>query len=116
MNRRGFGTDGELDARAWLASKGMAPLAMNYRRRTGEIDIIARDGDTLVFIEVKRRTSLRYGRPAEAVTAAKRARIVATAALYLQEKGIDDAPVRFDVVELTPGRVNHIENAFMAGE
>ena len=59
-------------------------------------------------------SSLRYGRPAEAVTAAKRAHILRTAALYLQERGLDDAPVRFDVIEILPGEIRHIEGAFDA--
>ena len=116
MNRRGFGTDGELTARDWLTTRGIRVLEMNYRRPTGEIDIIAMEGRTLLFIEVKRRTSLRYGRPAEAVTPAKRAHIRNTAALYLQEHRLEDAPMRFDVIELLPGQVNHIKGAFMAGE
>lgn len=116
MNRRSFGAEGERAARDWLAAKGAAVLEMNYRRPTGEIDIIARMDGVIVFVEVKRRTTLRYGRPAEAVTPAKRAHILNTAALYLQERGLEDAPVRFDVVEILPGRIRHIENAFMAGE
>ena len=116
MNRRGFGAEGEQTARDWLTAKGIRVLEMNYRRPTGEIDIIAMEGRTLLFIEVKRRTSLRYGRPAEAVTPAKRAHIQNTAALYLQEHRLEDVPMRFDIIELLPGRVNHIEGAFMAGE
>lgn len=116
MNRRGFGAEGERAARDFLEAKGAQILTMNYRRPTGEVDIVARQGKTILFIEVKRRTTLRFGSPAEAVTAAKRARIVGTAALYLQEKGLEDAPVRFDIVEILPGRIRHIEGAFMAGE
>ena len=116
MNRRSFGSEGERAARDYLAAKGIQILVMNYRRPTGEVDIVARQGDTILFVEVKRRTTLRYGRPAEAVTPAKRARIRNTAALYLQENGLEDAPVRFDIVEILPGRIHHIEGAFMADE
>ena len=114
MNRRAFGSDGEYAARDYLEGQGYAILAMNYRRPTGEIDLIARKRGTVAFVEVKRRTTRRYGRPAEAVTPQKRARILRTALLFLQERGMDDVPVRFDVIEITPGRVNHIEGAFDA--
>lgn len=114
MNRRAFGTDGEQAARDHLARKGYAILAMNYRRPTGEIDLIARKRKCVVFVEVKRRTSRRFGSPAEAVTPQKRAHILRTAMLFLQERGLTDAPVRFDVIEITPGEVRHIEDAFDA--
>ena len=108
MNKRAFGSQGEADARAFLEKKGLKILEMNFRRPTGEIDIIARRGRTLVFVEVKRRSSLRYGRPAEAVDRAKQGHILRTAALYLQENGLYDAPVRFDVVEVLPDEIRHI--------
>lgn len=112
MNRRTFGTEGELTAREYLVSKGAKILEMNYRRPTGEIDIIARHKKTFLFIEVKRRSSLRYGRPSEAVNSAKQAHIARTAMVYLQENHLEDAPVRFDVIEILPGDIRHIENAF----
>ena len=92
----------------------MRVLQMNFRRPTGEIDIIARQRRTIVFVEVKRRSSLRFGRPAEAVDRAKQGHILRTAALYLQENDLEDAPVRFDVVEVLPGEIRHIEGAFDA--
>lgn len=114
MNKRRFGGEGEAEARAFLEGKGIRVLEMNFRRPTGEIDIIAKAGSTFLFVEVKRRSSLRYGRPAEAVDRVKQAHILRTAALYLQEKGNPDAPVRFDVVEVLPGEIRHIEGAFDA--
>lgn len=112
MNRRAFGAEGEQAAREYLIAKGAEILEMNYRRPTGEIDIIARSHKTLLFIEVKRRSSLRYGRPSEAVTPSKRLHIVRTAMLYLQENHMDDVSLRFDVVEILPGSIRYIENAF----
>ena len=114
MNRRSIGAQGEADARAFLQQKGAKILEANYRRPTGEIDIIARLGKTLLFVEVKRRSSLRYGRPAEAVDRQKQAHILRTAQLYLQENRLGDVPVRFDVIEVLPGQIRHIENAFDA--
>ena len=114
MNRRSFGAAGEHIARDYLVQKGARILEMNFRRPTGEIDIIARQARTVVFVEVKRRSSTRYGRPAEAVDRAKQGHILRTAALYMQEKGLDDAPVRFDVIEVLPDAIRHIESAFDA--
>lgn len=114
MNKRAFGAEGENAARAYLTAKGAKILEMNFRRAPGEIDIIAKMKKTILFVEVKRRSNLRFGRPSEAVNPAKQAHILRTAMLYLQENGIEDAPVRFDIVEILPDGVNHIENAFDA--
>ena len=114
MNKRELGAEGEARARAYLLGKGAKILEMNYRRPTGEIDIIARQGRTLLFVEVTRRSSLRFGRPSEAVNRQKQAHILRTAQLYLQEKRLEDAPVRFDIIEVLPDEIRHIENAFDA--
>ena len=114
MNKREFGAEGEGQAREFLARKGAKILEMNYRRPTGEIDIIAKRGKTLLFVEVKRRSSLRYGRPSEAVDRQKQAHILRTAQLYLRENRLEDAPVRYDLIEILPGEIRHIENAFDA--
>ena len=114
MNKRSFGSVCEYDAHDYLLGQGYAVRAMNYRRKTGEIDVIAEKDGVIAFIEVKRRTTLRYGTPAEAVTPAKRRRIIRTALLYLQENRITETPVRFDIIEISPGRFNHIESAFDA--
>ena len=68
------------------------------------------------FIEVKRRTTDRFGRPAEAVTPQKRLHILRTAMVYIQENDLADRPVRFDVIEVIQGEVHHIEGAFDATE
>ena len=114
MNRRRYGTEGEYTAHDYLIGQGYAILGMSYRRPTGEIDVIAQKDGTVVFVEVKRRGSGRFGAPAEAVNRPKQARILRTALLYLQQHGLEDAPVRFDVIEVTPGQVHHIEGAFDA--
>lgn len=114
MNRREFGNVGEDAACAYLVRKGYEILARNFRRRCGEIDVIARKRGVLAFVEVKRRSGLGFGRPAEAVDAKKQRHIVQTALLYLQENGLEDAQLRFDIIEILPARVHHIENAFDA--
>lgn len=114
MNKRDSGATGESVACEALMRAGLTILARNYRRSTGEIDIIAREGRTLAFVEVKKRSSLRFGRPAEAVNRAKQLHILRTAMLYLAEHGLDDVPVRFDVVEVLPNGVRHLRSAFDA--
>ena len=114
MNKRSFGSVGEYDVHDYLIGQGYAIRAMNYRKGPGEIDVIAEKGGVIAFIEVKRRTTLRYGTPAEAVTPAKRRRVIRTALLYLQENRLLGHSIRFDIVEITPGRLNHIQNAFDA--
>jgi putative endonuclease len=95
----------------------MRVLERRYRRRFGEIDLIAEQGERLVFVEVKTRRGAGYGTPAEAVTPRKRHRIALVALAYLQQRGWLERPCRFDVVEVLVGpddgrRVHHIPDAF----
>lgn len=91
---------------------------MNYRCRIGEIDIIAMQGNTIAFVEVKTRHSLKYGRPVEAITALKINHIKRTANWYIAAEGpfCDDVEFRFDVIEVllidNKSYTNHIKNAF----
>jgi len=115
-----LGRRGEEAAERHLASHGFRILERRYRTRAGEIDFIAEDGATLVFVEVKTRSSLGFGRPSEAVGSRKRARIAAAASLYLAIRGGPERSCRFDVVEVlesAPGapRVRLIRDAFEAG-
>lgn len=114
MSNKSKGETGESLAAACLIAKGYKIVKRNYRGRTGEIDIIAIDGPTVVFVEVKARLTDDYGYPAEAVTYVKRRNINKAAAEYIKQFRLFDAPVRFDVVEvwLDTKNVNHIENAF----
>lgn len=114
MNRRQFGNAGEDAACAHLVRKGWRIVERNLRRGRNEIDIIARRRGVLAFIEVKTRSSLGYGRPAEAVNLEKQRRIAQAAALYMQENGLSEANIRFDVIEVLPGELRHIEAAFDA--
>ena len=94
---------------------GMRILARNWRCRHGEIDLIAEEGGTLVFAEVRYRGNSQYGGAAESITDAKRSRIVAAASLYLA--GRPQADCRFDVLlldALQGGRIRWIRNAFSA--
>ena len=118
--RRVLGRAGEEIAERWLRGAGLAIVARGFRARYGEIDLIARDGPMVVFVEVKTRTQGAFGRPAEAVTATKRGRIARVASLFLARSGWSDRVCRFDVVEVVPEggrwRVTHIPDAFRPGD
>ena len=116
-----LGRTGEDLACDELRRRGYAILDRRYRTRSGELDIIARDGRTLVFVEVKTRGSSRFGTPLEAVTAAKRRQVVAMAADYLARRRPGAVTCRFDVAAVTfdgGGRpaVEIITHAFDAGD
>jgi putative endonuclease len=108
-----LGRRGEDAAADFLLAAGMPLLARNWRRRRGEIDIIARDGDTIVFVEVKTRTGDRHGSPGEAITAAKLALLQTLACPYLLEHDDCERAMRIDLVGVLitqAGRhINHIK-------
>ena len=95
-----FGKLGEDLACAELERRGYAIIARRYRRRGGEIDIIARDGTTVVFVEVKTREGAEYGEPCEAVTSLKRRRMGQIAVDFLARRHLIECPCRFDVVSI----------------
>src|SRR3954467_15589663 len=95
--RQALGKHGEDLACRELERRGYAIIARRYRRRGGEIDIIARDGVTVVFVEVKTREGAEYGEPYEAVTAFKRRRIGQVAVDFLARQNLIECPCRFDV-------------------
>ena len=92
------GKEGERAAAELLKAQGYRILARNYRTRWGEIDLIAEDGRTLVFVEVKARRDDRFGGPGAAITPAKQARIARLAQQYLAWRRLGDRLCRFDVV------------------
>jgi putative endonuclease len=115
--RRGIG--GEDRACAHLRGRGLVIVERNFRCRGGEIDIVAREGPTLVFVEVKERGDASHGSAVEAVTPAKRRRVIRAAKLWAARHGESESPVRFDVVALDAGPegpvVRHERGAFDAG-
>jgi putative endonuclease len=106
----GLGKSGEKKAASYLKKKGYQILHMNYRCRFGEIDIIAKQGDTVVFVEVKTRSSDKYGLGYESVTASKQEKLLKTTQFFFAENG--ESPARFDVISIDGKEVSHIENAF----
>lgn len=115
-----LGKSGENYACLELERRGYAILERRYRTRAGEIDVIARDGETIVFIEVKARRSVRFGTPAEGVTIRKQHKLMQMASFYILAKHLSNARCRFDVVSVTFGaggprpRVDIIKGAFDA--
>jgi len=111
-----LGAEGEAQAAAWYEAEGYEVLERNWRRREGEVDLIVRRGATVVFCEVKTRTSDRFGTGAEAVLPAKQRRIRRLASRWLAELtpavGRGRIELRFDVVSITAGTVEVIEDAF----
>jgi len=100
MNRRELGTRAEDLAVSFLRLNGCEILARGYRHRRREIDIIAREGGRIVFVEVKFRRNARRGLPRESVGREKQEHIVSAARAYLAERGLRGSACRFDVVEI----------------
>jgi putative endonuclease len=111
------GEPGESLACEFLRRNGYQIVTRNFRCRSGEVDVIARQGDTTVFVEVKDRGSASHGEGHEAVTFAKRRRIIRAAQLYAASRGLSESPLRFDVISIDRGegekrRVRHDAGAF----
>lgn len=113
-----LGRWGEEQAARYLRRRGMKILERNFRTPVGEIDIIARQGRTIVFVEVKTRSGEQYGLPQEAVGAAKQRQILRTAQWYLGQFAGEGLQPRFDVVAVLrrgrKGQIEHIADAFGA--
>jgi putative endonuclease len=111
-----IGAQGEEIAARFLLSKKYEILDRNYRCRHGEIDIIARRKNVLIFIEVKTRRSCAFGSPLEAVSLKKQRSISSVAQAYLQHNRLSSSAARFDVIAVLLGsgtpEIEHIENAF----
>lgn len=112
-----LGEEGEEIAVAFLKGRKYAVLERNFRCKCGEVDIVARDGKTLVFVEVKTRRTASYGPPQASVTSFKQRQIAKAALTWLASKKMQDIPARFDVVaiimrEHEVPHIEHIQNAF----
>lgn len=104
----------------YLKSKGLVSITNNFRCRFGEIDLIMKDKNTLVFVEVKFRTQTNFGDASETITTTKQSKLIKTANLYLSQKKLWNQPCRFDVVSVTKKpfnekeEINWIQAAFYA--
>ena len=119
-DRLGLGPAGELAAARYLRKQGYTILEHSHRQRLGEIDLIAVDGNCVVFVEVKTWRSGEGGDPSEAVNYTKQQKITRTALVYLKQKRLLEQPARFDVVsvvwprEATEPQIRHFKHAFEA--
>ena len=117
---RTLGRRGEDAAARYLRRKGYRILARGSRLKPGELDIVALDGPTVVFVEVKTRKSAEAGHPVEAVDPAKQRRLTRLAVTFLKRHGLLDRPARFDAIAVTwpegrrRPRIEHFDNAFEA--
>ncbi len=115
--RTQLGQRGEAMARRFLQKRGYRILESNYRCPYGEIDIVARDGDQTVFVEVRTRLSTAYGTPEESITPAKQRHLLAASQEYLQRHDMGEADCRIDLVSIRLGagyqgrRIDHLRHA-----
>ena len=108
-----LGRKGEKKAVSFLKRSGYKIMERNLKTPFGEVDIVARKGDVVAFVEVKTRLTDSFGTPNEAVTSERRSRYIRAAKFYYANREID-CVLRFDIIEVFRGEINHIENAFMA--
>ncbi len=111
-DRRKFGNAGESLAEEFLKGKGYEIIDRQFLTRLGEIDLVARDGREVVFVEVKTRANADFGYPEESVTPRKLKKIAMAAELYVRQKGLSNAPYRIDVISIltnqTPPEILHL--------
>ena len=117
LSSRELGLRGEDIARKHLEALGFSIVSRNFRSRFGEIDLVAKDGDTIVFVEVKARRSRQFGLAVEQITKGKQKKIIKTAGEYLRRCGSFESCVRFDVlaIDILPGGkeiIEHVKGAF----
>ena len=110
--RNPYGEKGEMLAKKYLEKQGIKILEHNFSTKLGEIDLIFKDGEVLVFAEVKTRSSEKFGLPREAITPHKQNKIRQVATQYMIKHKCYPCACRFDVIEVLDGNVTHLQNAF----
>ncbi len=113
MNRKEIGRHTESLACAYLERRGLQLLIRNFRCRRGEVDLVMRDGDSLVFVEVRYRRQTNFGHAAETVSRSKQSRIIACASYYMSVYHSWNKPARFDVVSIE-GRPDNLTIDWLA--
>lgn len=117
MNNIQKGRRGESIAESYLVNKGYTLIERNYRASRSEIDLIMKDGETIVFVEVKARACYDYGTGLEAITKRKIAMIISGAEAFCKEHSLFESSMRFDAIEVDLNKgmvINHIQSAFYA--
>lgn len=116
QNKRSLGTEKEELAIRYLEEQGATVLAKNFYFRTGEVDLVIKDGEYVCFVEVKFRKSKNFGLPEEAVTIAKQKKIIQGAKVYLYQNHYkSETPCRFDVISIYQEEITWIKDAFALG-
>lgn len=110
--RHELGKRGEEEASQYLQNQGLPIEDRHFQTRWGEIDLICRDKDTWVFVEVKTRTDIHSPSAADAITPSKQDKLVRAALSYLKKRSLNEENVRFDVVLIEAGSIEWIRNAF----
>ncbi|MEM8894262.1 MAG: YraN family protein [Bacteroidota bacterium] len=111
-DRKEIGSDGEQKASDYLQDKGYEIVSTNYRYKRGEVDLIAKKGSLLVFVEVKTRNNLQYGNPESFVSARQQELILEAANAYMIDTDWQGL-VRYDIIAVVPGKeIEHFEDAF----
>jgi putative endonuclease len=111
------GAQGEKLARKYLKAEGFKILDVNFHARMGEIDIIAQDKNTIVFVEVKSAAHTSFGDPLNWIPVWKQERIIKASLVYLKSKGLTNSLMRYDVITVEPNRkvFSHVQDAFRPG-
>lgn len=112
MNNHEKGQQYEHFTKIYLEKNRCIILESNYRRKTGEIDIIAKSGASLLFVEVKYRSNKQFGYPSHAIDPYKRRKILKTATWYVSEHNLFEVPMRFDVAIWCDGKLDYFKGAF----
>lgn len=113
LNKKQLGDIAETKACTFLQNKGLSLIDKNYRSRFGEIDLIMRDKNEVVFIEVRSRSYNTFGTAIESINKTKQQKVIRSAASYLQKKKwLDKVNYRFDVIGCSPTNIEWIKNAF----
>lgn len=112
INTKNIGNKGESLAEQYLLDKGYKILDRNVYMRKAELDIIAKDGDTLVFVEVKTRNNFSFGNPLESMTKDKIDNIIYAAKMYIASKNLYGINARFDFIAVSGTEIEHIKDAF----
>ena len=112
MDKKSSGKAAENIAASFLEKKGYKILERNFYSKFGEIDIIAKDKDTLVFVEVRSKSYSSFGNPEETVNIFKVKKILKTAQFYILKKNPDFKEIRFDIISFLHNNISHIKNAF----
>jgi putative endonuclease len=112
LNKKDVGNQNEKLAQEFLIKNGYTILDKNFLTKFGEIDIIAKKGNVLVFVEVRSKSYTYFGKPFETINKSKIQKIIKTAQIFISKNYLSEYDVRFDVISIEKEKINHIQSAF----